>query len=191
MKNKKMMLGSAILLVVLLVVGGTFAWFTAKSDDVVNTFKAGTLKIKVDETFDEEAAQNVNPGDSYVKKVKIKNIGTKTAFVRLKLTPKFFDIVEGEEVEMANADYSLVTYPILNEWVLHDDGYYYYPAVVAVDGETPNIIEEVTFAGKEMDNAYQGKNFRLSVTDIEVIQTTNEAAFNAWEIDPLSLLAPQ
>ncbi len=176
MKNKKMILGSSILLVVLLVIGGTMAWFTASTDPVENKFKAGTLEIEVEETFDEEAAQNVNPGDSYEKLVKVNNIGSKKAFVRLKLVADF----EGLPTTVA-------TYPILNGWVLHTDGYYYYPAEIAVGGATPNIIEAVTFAGAGMGNEYQGKKFTLSVTDIEAIQVTNGAALAQWGVDPATL----
>ncbi len=36
-------------LLLLLVVGGTMAWFTAESGEVVNTFKAGTVRIELHE----------------------------------------------------------------------------------------------------------------------------------------------
>jgi hypothetical protein len=63
------------------------ARFTDKAD-AVNTFKAGTVKIELHDEFDEEAAQNVNPGDCYDKVVYVENTGTMDAYVRVKLTPE-------------------------------------------------------------------------------------------------------
>lgn len=178
MEKKNLMLGSAILLIVLLVAGGTFAWFTATTGDVTNTFTAGTVSIEVEETFDETAAQNVNPGDSYTKEVKIKNTGSKKVFVRLKLVAAFDNPL---------LDISVVDYPILNGWILHTDGYYYYPFEVAVGGETPNIIETVSFDGPTMGNIYQGEGFTLTVSDIEAIQVTHGAAYDEWLVNPSTL----
>lgn len=177
MKKRSLMLGSAVVLAVLLVVGGTMAWFTAESDPVTNTFLAGTVEINLVDDFNEEEAGNVNPGDSYDKVVYVQNIGTKAAFIRVQLTPAFDDpqlAIEG-----------IVEYPILNGWVEHD-GWYYYPLEVDPEGQTLNLIEEVSFAGAEMGNEYQGATFTLTVV-AEAIQVTNGAAEDLWGVDPLDL----
>lgn len=186
MKKRNIMLGSAALLAVLLVVGGTMAWFTAEAGPVVNTFKAGTVAIEINDKtlndneelvdFPEGGFENVNPGDRYDKIVNVENTGSKRAYIRVKLTPLF----DGQQ------DPSVVTFPILADWVLHSDGWYYYKNIVAPQDNTSNIIEEVLFAGAAMGNGYQGAKFTLTV-DAEAIQATNGAINDQWSVDPLAL----
>ena len=186
------MLASAIGLVILLVAGGTMAWFTATAPEATNVFEAGTVAIvlhdktlspneegtAMEETdFPVAGFTNVNPGDKFDKIVYLENIGSKRAFVRIKLTPSF----DGGQ------DVSVVTYPILNGWILHTDGWYYYPFEVAAEAFTPHLIEEVIFAGLAMDNGYQGAKFTLKV-EAEAIQVTNGAALDQWLVDPLTLV---
>ena len=76
MKKQKWMIGSAILLAVLIVAGGTMAWFTATTPAVKNEFKAGTLKMNLVDAYCE--ATNVNPGDCYEKNVFVNNNLKKT-----------------------------------------------------------------------------------------------------------------
>lgn len=176
MKKRNLMLGSAIILAVLLVAGGTLAWFTAEADPVTNEFTAGTLEMELMDYFCERI--NVNPGDSYPKAVYVKNTGSKRMFTRIKLIPEFVDV--------PNADISLVNYEILNGWVLHTDGYYYYPFKLAPGTPTPPIIEKVSFDGPGMGNEYQGKMFTLTA-ESDSIQVTNDAAETVWGVDPLTL----
>lgn len=172
MKKRNIMIGSAILLAVMLVAGGTMAWFTAEAK-VENKFKAGTVALKINDTFVMENAQNVNPGDKYDKVVSITNEGTKRAYIRVKLTPLFDN----------ELDTSVVTYPILENWVLHTDGWYYYKNIVIPGATTTNIIKEVKFAGAAMNNDYQGASFTLTV-DAEAIQATNGAISDQWLVTP-------
>lgn len=170
------MLGSVVILAVLLVVGGTMAWFTAEADPVVNSFKAGTVDIVINDTFNTEEAQNVNPGDEYDKIVSVTNTGSKRAYIRVKLTPLFNPVLPT----------NVVTYPILANWIDGGDGWYYYKNIVAPGAATANIIEEVIFAGQAMGNQYQDATFTLTV-DAEAIQATNGAINDEWGIDPVVL----
>ena len=176
MKKRNIILLSSIALAVLLIAGGTLAWFTSEADPITNLFTAGTVEIELIDEFEAEEATNVNPGDTYDKVVRVDNEGTKAIFVRVKLTPEFED---GLSVDV-------VDFPILNGWILHTDGWYYYPAVIEAGDSTPNIIEEVIFAGAGMGNDYQGKAFTLEV-EAEGIQASNGAALDLWGIDPLTL----
>lgn len=115
MKKKKWIIGLALLLTVLIVTGGTMAWFTTTTDPIDNKFKAGTLKIQLVDVFDEGAAQNVNPGDCFSKDVYVKNIGSKRAMVRIK----------AEMVFEGGLDLDPVKYELNDSWELKN-GYYYY-----------------------------------------------------------------
>lgn len=179
MKKRNIMLGSAILLAVLLVAGGTMAWFTADAN-ITNSFKAGTVKIEINGQS-ETVVENVNPGDSYDNEVSVKNAGSKRAYMRVELVPKFVG-VEGNTLSAEG----IVTYPILANWVLHTDGWYYYKNIVQPGASTTNLIEEVLFAGAGMGNEYQGAEFTLTV-NAQAIQATNGAINDEWGVNPAVL----
>ncbi len=181
MKKRTTMLIMSMTLAVLLIAGGTFAWFTATADPVVNEFQAGTLIMSVEECFNACDARNVNPGDCIQKHVRFHNDGTKRMFVRVDLEEIFMDMTG------ANLDPDgIVSYDLGPNWVLHTDGYYYYTLEVEAGDVTEEIISEVCFDGPAMDNTYQGSKFTLTVKS-EAIQVTNGAAEDVWGIDPSTL----
>ena len=182
MKKRNIMLGSAVLLAVLLVAGGTMAWFTADAN-IENEFKAGTVKIAINGQS-EAVVDNVNPGDEYDNEVSVTNTGSKRAYIRVQLVPKFVG-AEGEDLSAEG----IVTYSEIDtdDWVLFD-GWYYYKHIVQRDEITSKLIDKVKFAGKEMDNNYQGAEFTLTV-NAEAIQVTNKAItlHDQWGVDPAVL----
>lgn len=185
MKNKKMILGSSILLVVLLVIGGTMAWFTASTDPITNNFTAGTLTINLVDEF--EGAQNVNPGDCFEKEVYVENTGTKQAFVRIKKDIAF---------DKVGLDLDVVEYTLGEGWEEHNGYFYYTQALAAKDGDvvakTTNLFaanndgKNICFNGPNMDNDYQGAQLDI-VVEAEAIQVTNGAAEAEWGVYPPSL----
>ena len=176
-KKRSMMIGSVILLVILLIGGGTFAWFSYSTRPVVNNFQAGTLKYSVYECFDGRMAQNVNPGDCFNKWVWFKNNGTKKMFIRAKITPEF----EGGILPVDG----VVKLTVPSGWVFKD-GYYYYPRVI-LPGYSVQLLEKVCFDGPSMGNEYQGKKLTLTIMS-EAIQATNGAPTALWGFDPGTLL---
>ncbi len=198
MNRKNLLIGSALVLAALLVVGGTMAWFTAGAGPVTNTFTAGTVEIELhDVTYDdlqalvpfpENGIQNVNPGDDYTKIVYVENTGSKAVYVRVKLSPEWSGDLPNV-VTIADEDYVMADFPILDGWEYYE-GWYYYTSPVAAGESTAHLIEEVIFAGKEMDNDYQGATFTLEV-EAEAIQASNGAALDQWGVDPSTLpIAP-
>lgn len=124
------MLVTTMMLAVLLIAGGTLAWFTATAEPVVNEFEMGTLSIELIDEF--EDATNVNPGDCYEKEVYVKNTGSKRAFVRIDMEMAFGHTGLSTEV---------VTYELGENWVEHD-GYIYYTEMLAAEGGlTTNLFE--------------------------------------------------
>jgi predicted ribosomally synthesized peptide with SipW-like signal peptide len=186
MKKRTIMIGSAILLAVLLVAGGTMAWFTASTDPVGNVFTAGTVAIELTDNF--EGAPNVNPGDCYEKEVYVTNTGTKRALVRIKKDMVFKNVNE-EDLAM-----DVVEYMLGENWTYEEDGYFYYNQVLAPEtdqspaGMTTPLFKDnkICFDGEDMDNSYQGAQFTITVK-AEAIQATNGAPTDSeWAIDPLA-----
>ena len=197
MNRKNLLIGSALVLAALFVVGGTMAWFTAAAEPVTNTFKAGTVKIELhDLTYDDEqnlvsfpgdGISNVNPGDEYDKIVYVENTGSKAVYVRVKLTPNWTDDLSNV-VTIDDEDYVMADFPILEGWEYYE-GWYYYTSPVAAGASTSNLIEEVIFAGKEMTNAYQGATFTLEV-EAEAVQASHEAYKDEWDPALEDILTP-
>ena len=194
MNKKNLLIGSALVLAALLVVGGTMAWFTAAADPVPNKFTAGTVKIVLHDVqtgengeeipFPDEGIGNVNPGDEYEKIVYVENTGSKAVYVRVYLTPAWTKGTGSLPLDVEGVD--MATFPIVGtDWVLHTDGWYYYTeplagAVVDVaNAVTTHLIEKVEFAGAAMTNDYQGATFTLTV-EAEAVQASHEAYKDEW-----------
>ena len=183
MNKKNLLIGSALVLAALLVVGGTMAWFTADADPIINTFTAGTVEIVLRDNFPTDGIENVNPGDEYEKIVYVENTGTKAVYVRVKLTPEWSGLPEGFEPD----DEVVILGSLGDDWEKHGDWYYYKnPLAGAVAGEanavTTHLIEKVEFAGPEMTNDYQGATFTLKV-EAEAVQASHGAAEDLWELE--------
>jgi len=203
MNKKNLLIGSALVLAALLVVGGTMAWFTAGAGPVTNTFIAGTVEIELhDVTYDdlqvlvpfpENGIQNVNPGDEYTKIVYVENTGSKAVYVRVYLTPAWTKGTGSLPLDVEGVD--MATFPIVGtDWVLHTDGWYYYTEPLAgapadeVNRVTTHLIEKVEFAGAAMTNDYQGATFTLTV-EAEAVQASHEAYKDEWGTD-ITFLTP-
>nr|WP_300003261.1 TasA family protein [Tissierella sp.] len=189
MKKQKWMIGSALLLAVLMVAGGTMAWFTATADPVVNEFKAGTVGIKVHEQFDKKAAQNVNPGDCYEKVIYIENTGTKKAYVRIK-ADAVFTAVNGDILSNGVLNYGIAgpgvqIWPpkLLPGWTLKGD-YFYYDRIVHPNHFTKPLLKcnRVCFDGPKMGNEYQGASLDITI-NADAIQATHGAAKAEWGVN--------
>ncbi len=175
MKKRKIMLGSAIMLAVLLVTGGTLAWFTASTEPVDNKFTAGTLEIKLVDNF--EGAPNVNPGDCYDKEIYVENVGTKKAMVRIDAKAVFSDGLSTE----------ILRYELGENW-LYQDEYYYYTKVLETNERTTSLLKDnkICFDGPSMNNDYQGAELTITV-EADAIQATNGApGSEGWAFDPLA-----
>lgn len=84
-KQRKLMVMSVVV-ALLIVIGGTFAWFTSK-DEVTNHLAAdGKYGVSITETF--KPTDNWVPGQEITKDVKSINTGNIDAFVRLNLASK-------------------------------------------------------------------------------------------------------
>ncbi len=134
--NKKavVLVASAVLLVVV-AVGGTFAWLTSKPDILNNSFTVGTVSVEVDEELDGNTKKNVT----------IKNTGSSDAYIRATVVYNWVnvngDMLYGEP-PYENIDYT-VSYNT-TDWIQGSDGYWYYKYKVASEDSTKNLINTLT-----------------------------------------------
>ena len=199
MKKRNIMIGSAIVLAVLLVVG-TMAWFT-DSKAVTNTFQAGTVEIELDENNFENIT-NWNPGDTTTKDVDVIVKSTKQTYVRILLEPTWGD----NDLEL---DFVKVKFTDPSKWadgegnllstlVDNKDGLvpinelptelYYTDIVKGNPDTTIDVIESVKFLGVSLlgegvdQNEYQGETFELKV-EAQAVQASHYAFRDEWNKD--------
>lgn len=106
------------------------------------------------------------PGTEVVKQVRVKNVATAEAWVRVKLGAQITK--DGQTLPHEG----VIDYPIAStSWVKGADGYYYYKEKLAPGAETANLIEKVIFA-PGMGNEYQNCTVVLTVT-AEAVQVAH------------------
>ncbi|HSW35192.1 MAG TPA: TasA family protein [Candidatus Limnocylindrales bacterium] len=194
---KKNILYSMLVIVVVLALslGATMAWFTAETDEIVNTFTAGTVLISADETSvtPAEFVYNVNPGDCFEKVFTITNDGTKRMVIRTEaaalITGGWYDEDGDPWAHPVPDEPFVVTITVDAPGWEQDGDYWYYTAStpthgagVILPGDDVTIMIRVCFAGEEMDNEYQGKVFKME-TVFEAVQASNFAPYHQWETD--------
>lgn len=185
---------TVLALVGLLVAGGTMAWFTAETDEVNNAFAAGTVEIEMwenDNLVDGDLLgmniENVNPGDCYIKKVVVKNTGSKKAMVRVHESTVIEDYNLLQIDGVGDPNIAIVKFAANPKWV-YEDNYFYYNEVLQLGAETEPILVEnkICFDGPLMGNEYQGAKFTITLK-ADAIQATNGApTAEGWKFDPLA-----
>lgn len=154
----------ATVLLLALTVGGTVAWLTSRTNDIINTFTPSKVTCKVEESFDGKVKTSVN----------VKNTGNTTAFIRVKLV-SYRTNDEGKHIGGTAA---LPRFDFGDNWVQYG-GYYYYTLPVAA-GETPstNLADSITLTETydDADGGHQSMDVMA-----EAIQSQPEAAVReAW-----------
>jgi len=139
-RQRPLVLLMAVLLCITMVLGSTYAWFTA-SDEVKNLF--GTSELSFSFQVIEEFARpgNAEPGRSVEKKVNVTNAGTQAGVVRVLILPEIM-ADDGRILEAIPG--VTFTYDGLNVtdgfddgkmWADGGGGYYYYLGMLEY-GET-------------------------------------------------------
>lgn len=174
---------------------GTWAWFTATAEPVVNQFAAGTVEIEIDEHGFQDIT-NWNPGNESTKQVSVKTLGSKCAYVRVSLTPVWGHL-DGERFV---AEPGLPVSNVLINWNEADwvylapvappegphpgEGWYYYKSILCPDDlETTLLLQSVSLSA-DTGNKYQGKVLRI-VVNAEAVQASHDAYKDAWGLTAL------
>ena len=119
----------AVVLVIGCVAGGTVAWLTAKTDDVVNTFTYGNINITLEETTKEP--YKIVPGAEIAKDPKVTVKGSSEACWL------FVEVTKGNWIEE-------LKYTMATGWTELKDGVYYRE----VDAEAADQAFEVLNGNK-------------------------------------------
>lgn len=144
------------------------AYYTTNGE-AVNVITSGDIRAEIiekmgDGDFPQEGVY-VLPGSVVSKKVSVKNTGGHPFWLRVKLTNGIDDsALPGNvfELDINGTD-----------WIVGSDGYYYYNSPVQPGTETAKLFTQVKIAGS-VDNSYQGKTLKLTVTAYAVQSEHND-----------------
>ena len=164
----------SLVLLLTMMIGGTLAYLTMKTDPIQNVFTPSHVSCFVEEDFDGTTKSNVN----------VRNDSDINAYIRVKLVTYRVNAANQHIGGIAD----LPTFTLGAGWVKHTDGYYYYTQPVA-PGASPaaNLTDSMTLTGSYTD-ADGGK--QVSEVMAEAIQSVpTNAVVSAWGVDPSTLPA--
>lgn len=121
---------------------GIWAYF-AKQDSIINTIIPGGVTVEIEENF--EPPEVLEPGTSFTKDVKVKNLGPSNAYVRV------FAVFSDSEMEKyCTVDWNNTDF-IYND----EDGYWYYKKSLSANGTdsiTKSLFTTVTLSNEIPEN---------------------------------------
>ena len=165
--KKKIAVLAAIVCCLMLVAGGTLAYFTAE-ETAFNVITTGNLEMTLIDVYDAEDGKNVVPDTEVSKVVSVKNDGDVSFWTRVKLD-KIITPAEGVEAELVFDEY--ISLDIDTDNWTYADGYYYYNHALK-PGETAEVLFTTVFFAPEMGNEYMNADMEINVT-AEAVQSRN------------------
>ena len=147
----------ALALILVLAVGGTVAYIFTQTDPVINTFTPTEAKITVDEKI----------SGNQKTEITVKNTSTGVpVYIRVALVANMID--KDENVTGAA---SVPTFTLGDNWIVGNDGYYYYTQPVPVDGSTGNLLK----APMELS-----ENMQVVILADAIQAMPKQAVIDAW-----------
>ena len=184
-----------VIIVVAMLGGSTYAWFTASAEVPDNEFTAGTVNISADREVGvgKIITSNWNPGDNNNVNLKVVNDGTKSIYLRAIITGKWYD-ADGVTEFIPNPAEEVVTWSFYDtttpqNWTKVGDTWYYNEPIKGTYTESNLEARKVTlhlkicFNGPKSENQYQGKVFKLTAV-FESVQSSNGAVDEVWAGNP-------
>lgn len=182
MKTKKKSILLILSMVMVLMVGSIFAYFTDK-ESKLNKFTIGSVDVSLDEpTFDEDATHNVKPGEEVTKDPEIKNLKD-DAYIFAKVTVPYgtnINVMEGgAKTEKPTLD--LFKFETTDDWVevsssVAADSKSKTYVYAYVDAGTPTECKVMTKAATETTGVKLFKNDKVTFANIvdtaEIADTT-------------------
>ena len=152
-------------------IGGTVAYLLTSTNGITNTFTPAEVPISVSDTMSNNEKSNV----------KVTNNGNVDAYIRIAL--------------VATWQKDGVVYPgtpaidpiVKNDWVEHDDGYYYYTAPVKPGKPTPIAFEPISVPGDAPEGCHLVIDVLAESIQAEGGNGSKSAAELAWGVDPSKL----
>ena len=185
--KRKLVLTSAVVLILALLAAGTFAYFS-KDARTTNVITTGTINIELNDSITGGTAvkdgdkvtgytiSGVMPGQPVEKIVSVTNTGTSPAWLRVKLDISVTG-ANGKPLDLTFGDkQDVLTFTTGDGWFYHD-GYYYYSAPVAEKTSTADFFakkdgQPTPMLNPQLPNDYQGCTVTVAV-QAQAVQVKN------------------
>ena len=185
--KRKLVLTSAVVLILALLAAGTFAYFT-KDARTTNVITTGTINIELNDSITGGTAvkdgdkvtgytiSGVMPGQPVEKIVSVTNTGTSPAWLRVKLDISVTG-ANGKPLDLTFGDkQDVLTFTTGDGWFYHD-GYYYYSAPVAEKTSTADFFakkdgQPTLMLNPQLPNDYHGCTVTVAV-QAQAVQVKN------------------
>lgn len=188
--KRKLVLTSAVVLILALLAAGTFAYFT-KNARATNVITTGTISIQLNDeiqggqkTDTGWTLSGVMPGQAVEKAVSVTNTGTSPAWLRVKLDIGVTVGAEKMPLTFDNGE-QVLTFGVGEGWFYHD-GYYYYSKPVAEKAGTAELFakdssgQSTLMLNPQLPNDYQGCAVTINVL-AQAVQVKNNDSYTAGD----------
>ena len=162
--GRKAALILSLCLIFALAVGTTVALLKANTAPVTNTFTAAKSKITIEEKTD----------NGIKSEIYVKNEGTATSYVRVKLVCNWVD--KGGNVSATPAPVPTITN---SDWFVKD-GIYYYKTPVAPNDQTSNLLNGNPI--EQPEGAPEGYHLEVTVLAESIQAAPDSAVTEAWKV---------
>lgn len=163
-------------------IGGVIAWTTAQ-DALTNMFEIGTVDPVIAEDFNPRPDSST--GSIVKKDVKATNKGKSDMYVRASVNIYWIDSAGNQlwEEPLEGTDYARTYPPSDSNWILGDDGYYYWKSKVSADGSTENLIDSIAQNSSQVQADEEAGRKLVVDIDIQGIQADPASAVQeAWSV---------
>lgn len=164
--GRKAALILSLCLIFALAVGTTVALLVAHTNAVTNTFTAAESGTHIEEVTK----------DGVKSSIIVKNTGTATSYVRVKLVMNW---VDDKENVVSGDNLPKVSLKEGSDWFLGTDGIYYYKMPVAPKGQTSNLLEGNPI---KQENAPEGCHLEVTVLAESIQDAPDTAVKDAWKV---------
>lgn len=173
MEKRIALIGMAVVFAACILVGGTFAWFTDRQE-VTNVVTMGNVSVVLNDIY--EGHTVALPSKTVSKIVSVTNDGGQPAYVRIQLEKFWSAYDENGKQPDGTEDVELIHINFTNpaDWVVGNDGAYYYQKPLDPAATTSNLFESFTLDEK-MDNRYDQLQGNIQVA-AQAVQSKNLAA---------------
>lgn len=169
--GRKAALILSLCLIFALAVGTTFALLKAHTDPVTNTFTAAKSETYIDEVL--EGSQKTS--------IKVKNTGTATSYVRVKLVMNWVS-KDGKTISATPVNIS-VDYDKTN-WFEQGGIYYYKTPVAPKDAKTGNVTSNLLKTPiTQPESAPDGCHLEVTVLAESIQAAPSKAVTDSWHVD--------
>lgn len=168
--GRKAALILSLCLIFALAVGTTFALLKANTAPVTNTFKAATSDTHVD----------VKDSGNEKTGIFVKNEGTATSYVRVKLVMNWVSDADNATVSAVPVDIT-VNYDKDN-WFEQGGIYYYKTPVAPVSAKPSNVTSNLLKTPITQTNAPEGCHLEVTVLAESIQAAPSEAVTKSWGV---------